>query len=311
MKVGPVKPAINILITDLDNTLFDWFRIWHRSFTAMLEKIAQISEITAEDLEPEIKAIHEKHGTSEYAFLIEEMPSLRAKHPGAALASVYEPAILAFREARKQELCLYPSVRDTLETIRRSGCLIIGYTESLEFYSTYRVRKLGLDGVLDLVYFPPDHDLPDSRASIRHYNPDVYELQHTNIHHTPKGEVKPHPELLSRIVKDAGGSKGMAAYVGDSLMKDVAMAQSAGIKDVWAKYGSAHQKAEYELLRRVTHWTKEAVEKEKALSAREVAPTYVLEHSFAELLGLFDFSRFEGRDIALANSPASSSELKH
>ena len=102
----------------------------------------------------------------------------------------------------------------------------------------------------------------------------------------------------------------MAAYVGDSLMKDVAMAQSVGIKDVWAKYGSSHQKAEYELLRRVTHWTQEAVEKEKAISAREVAPTYVLEHSFAELLGLFEFTRFEGRDNALPSPPASASELK-
>jgi phosphoglycolate phosphatase-like HAD superfamily hydrolase len=286
-----LKPTIGVLITDLDNTLFDWFRIWHRSFTAMLEKISELSGIPKEVLEPEIKLIHEKNATSEYAFLIEEMPSLKAKHPGENLTTVYEPAILAFREARKAELHLYPRVRATLEVIRDSGCLIIGYTESLEFYSTYRVRKLGLDGLLHRIYFPPDHDLPDSRDHIRHYPPDAYQLLETKIHHTPKGEIKPNPALLSRILMDAGGSKGQAAYVGDSLMKDVTMAQSAGIKDVWAKYGGSHEKAEYELLRRVTHWTAEAVEKEKLLKSGDVSPTYVLQNSFAELLDLFDFTR--------------------
>jgi phosphoglycolate phosphatase-like HAD superfamily hydrolase len=278
----------------------------------MLDKISDISGIPAGVLEAEVKPIHEKHGTSEYAFLVEEMPSLQAKHhPGDNLAAIYESAIIAFREARKKELHLYPSVRETLETIRRVGCLIIGYTESLEFYSTYRVRKLELDGVLDIVYFPPDHDLPDSRARIRHYDPDVYKLNRTRIYHTPKGAVKPNPELLSRILQDAGGIKAIAAYVGDSLMKDVAMAQSAGIKDVWAKYGSSHQKAEYELLRRVTHWTAEAVEKERALSAGDVAPTYVLERSFAEILDIFKFERFENRDKCISSFPVSAPELEH
>jgi|SRR5215468_8631270 len=292
-----MKPEINILITDLDNTLFDWFRIWHRSFTAMLEKIVEISGVTAEVLIPEIKAVHERHGTSKHAFLIEELPILQKHHPSQNLPSIYEPAITAFREARKAELQLYPLVRETLERIRDAGCLIIGYTESLEFYSTYRVRKLELDGLLDLVYFPPDHELPDTRDHIRYHSPDSYRLLHTKAHYTPKGEIKPNPKLLSDILRDASGRKSTAIYVGDSLMKDVTMAQAAGITDVWAKYGGSHQKAEYELLRSVTHWKAESVEKEKVLTTGEVLPTFVLEHSFAELLDYFVFTRYKSRDM--------------
>jgi phosphoglycolate phosphatase len=263
----------------------------------MLKEISRISGLPPKSLEPEIKAVYQTHGTSEYAFLIEEMPSLQAKHPNQDLKEVYEPAILAFRQARQAELQLYPSVEGTLHQIRNCGCLIIGYTESLEFYSTYRLRKLALDGLLDLVYFPPDHDLPDTRERIRHYSSDVYQLTQTKTHYTPKGEIKPNPALLSRILHDAGGSKETAVYVGDNLIKDVVMAQRAGIKDVWARYGAVHQKTpEYELLRRVTHWKPESVEQEKAISEDDLNPTYVLEKSFAELLNLFEFNRFRQAD---------------
>lgn len=30
-----------VLITDLDNTLFDWFSIWYNSFNAMLNKVVE------------------------------------------------------------------------------------------------------------------------------------------------------------------------------------------------------------------------------------------------------------------------------
>jgi len=45
--VNPVKTA---LITDLDNTLFDWVEVWHRCFSSMLEEIVRISGIPAETL---------------------------------------------------------------------------------------------------------------------------------------------------------------------------------------------------------------------------------------------------------------------
>lgn len=116
-----MRRDISVLVTDLDNTLFDWFDIWHTSFSAMLDEIVRISGLPVEVLEREIKAVHEKHGTSEYAFLIEELPSLVAKHPSQNVMEVYEPAIEAYRQARRSRLVLYPSVRETLEHIKASG----------------------------------------------------------------------------------------------------------------------------------------------------------------------------------------------
>lgn len=290
-----MKPRINVLVTDLDNTLFDWFDIWYASFSAMLNEIVRISGLPVEVLEREIKAVHEKHGTSEYAFLIEELPSLAAKHPSQDLKEIYEPAIDAYRQARRSRLVLYPSVHETLNSLKASGTLVIGYTESLEFYTTYRLIKLGLDGLLGFVYFPPDHSLPVGldASQIRRYDAVAYELRLTQTRHTPKGETKPNPKLLGHILEECGADKTMTAYIGDKLDKDVRMAQAAGVVDVYAKYGDSVRDDRYELLRRVTHWRTPAVETERHATQETVSPTYTLEQSFGQLLQTFDFVTFE------------------
>jgi phosphoglycolate phosphatase len=302
-----VKPRISVLVTDLDNTLFDWFDIWYTSFSAMLNEIARISSLPIEVLERESKAVHEKHGTSEYSFLIEELPSLVARHPSKDLKEVYGPAIEAYRQARRSKLVLYPTVLETLKGLKVSGTLVIGYTESLEFYTTYRLIKLGLDGLLDVVYFPPDHSLPVGldASQIRRYDADAYQLHRTQTRHTPKGETKPNPKLLCHILDECGAEKMTAAYIGDKLDKDVRMAQAASVVDVYAKYGDLVRDERYELLRKVTHWRSPVVETEREATQESVSPSFTLDHSFGQLLQTFDFTAFANRRPDLASPQAS------
>jgi phosphoglycolate phosphatase len=285
-----------LLITDLDNTLFDWLDVWAASFSAMLQRLSDDSGVSKTTLEDEFRAVHQRHGTVEYALAINELPSLARLHPHADLSQVYSDAIDAFRAARRARLRLYPGVIDTLETIRQTGCRLVGYTESIAFYSAYRIKKLGLDVLLDRLYSPQDHDFPKgiSPVQLRRYPPEHYELRRTAHFHTPVGERKPNAELLKGIVAEMDSSISETAYVGDSLIKDVLMAQEAGVADVWAKYGYSPTRPEYELLKRVTHWSVADVAREKALSSHDVKPTYVLEHAFSELLGLFSFSAAGG-----------------
>src|SRR5271167_4741740 len=122
---------ISVVITDLDNTLFDWVEIWFRSFTALVDRLVKDSGIEREQLLDEIRDIHQRHGTSEYAFLIEELPSLKALHPDDDLVQLYDGAIHDFRKARKASLRLFPGVIETLRKLKRQGVLIVGYTESM------------------------------------------------------------------------------------------------------------------------------------------------------------------------------------
>src|SRR6185437_6243057 len=167
-------------------------------FSAMLGKLADISGISIQTLKPEIREIHQRHGTSEYAFLIEEVPSLLKAFPHQELATLFAPALDAYREARRRELCLYPRVAESLLKIKGSGARIIGYTESMAFYSNYRVRRLGLDGVLDAVFSPKDHELPRGLTSdqLRKYPAGQYDFRKTEHHLTPPGELKPNKDIL-------------------------------------------------------------------------------------------------------------------
>ena len=185
------RKRISLVITDLDNTLFDWFAQWYYAFDALLNRLAEDSGISKETLIPEIKKIHQTHGTAEYAFLIEEIPSIRAKFPDEDLVKRFDEAIHAHRRARKAHLRLNTGVLATLQILREKGCLIVGYTESMGFYTNYRIRQLGLDGVLDYLYSPPDHDLPPGMTpeQVRKYPAAHYKLKRTKHNYTPKGEL--------------------------------------------------------------------------------------------------------------------------
>jgi phosphoglycolate phosphatase len=276
------------LITDVDNTLFDWVDIWYRSFTAMLRKIEEVTGIPEEELYSPISKIHQKYGTSEYSFLLEEIPVLGERY-GARVAEELAPAIDAFRAARRDALCLYPGVMSSLKKLKANGIITVSYTESTSFYVNYRFRKLELDTVIDYLYSPPDHSLPyEDISSLRKYPRESYLLKQTVHRYTPQGEKKPNPHILSSILSDIGVRPDDAVYIGDHPKKDVAMAQQAGVLDVLASYGAAQHREQYELLRKVTHWSKEEVEEERAmLAAVKVSPSVVIER-FDQILREFE-----------------------
>ena len=277
-----------ILITDVDNTLLDWQDLWYQTFSAMIGSVIEIAGVDPELLYAQCSIIHQKYGTSEYSRLLEELPCLQELY-GDKILTVMAPAIDAFRDVRRRVLQLYPTVEETLKALKAAGVIIAAFTESKAFYTNYRFRKLGLDGLIDYLYSPEDHSMPDETSGTRYYEPDSYKFKETIHRFTPEGEVKPNPEILLDIISDLGASTDEVVYVGDNILKDVFMAQQAGVTDVHALYGASQHKPEYELLRKVTHWTPEMVERERnALKPGGLVPTHVLDVNFAQILPLFE-----------------------
>ncbi|KKB61165.1 hypothetical protein WM40_24740 [Robbsia andropogonis] len=276
-----------LLITDVDNTLFDWVNVWHQSFQAMLDELCRTSGLKQETLYSSIRAVHQRHGTSEYSFLLEEIPEIKEIFRDS-LPSRIQPAIDAFRAARTENLQLYPGVKESLTQLRDLGIPIVAYTESQAFYTQYRFRKLGLDHLIDFVYSPADHALPiDDIQSIRKYSADNYQLAHTEPRFTPDGELKPNPHILASILQDMKIDPSDAIYIGDSLMKDIAMAQDAGVDDAWAKYGLADI-GQYDLLKKVSHWSEQDIAREKKIfDGRSIRPSNTLQNGFHEILNFF------------------------
>ena len=281
-----MTPTRSVLITDVDNTLLDWVALWYATFTAMLQPLIDLSGADREQLLDEIRFVHQRHRTSEYAFLVEEVPILRGAAGSTSPTEYYDAAIHAFRRARKANLQLYPGVLDYLTTLKGEGVLVVAYTESLAYYTADRFRKLGLDRVFDFLYSPADHDLPAGMTprEVRQYPPEYYEMAVTQHRHTPPNEYKPNPQVLRDILRDIGATPEDAVYVGDSLLKDVSMAQDAGVLDAHAAYGVAQNTDAYALLRRVTHWRDEDVARERsAMKPGNIVPTIELTQELSEL----------------------------
>ena len=280
-----------LLITDLDNTLWDWFASWHASFSAMLSKLVDLSDIPASTLEPEIRVIHQLRGTSEYSYLLNEVPALLERASPELPMDRYQEAIHALNSARLKHTQLYPGVLETLQGLRERGMMIVAYTESVAYWTEWRIKHTRLDGVIDMLYSAPDHDLPLGVAveDLRMRKAEDYGLKSTRHRHVPRGSVKPNQAVLRSILADCSKSAGEAVYVGDSLMKDIVMAQEAGVLDVHARYGEPQHLDQYKLLQRVSHWPDRAVMREQEIAVTgEVAATHVLQHGFSELLDVLD-----------------------
>lgn len=285
-----------LLITDLDNTLWDWFGAWYESFSALLDRLVELSGVNRVLLEDEIRAVHQQRGTTEYSNLVREVPALVAAAAPRSPAEVFDAALHVQNSRRKAATRLYAGVGESLRALKAAGVGVAAYTESGAYWTEWRIRHTGLDGVIDVLYSSPDHDLAAGLdvADLRtgHYDPDSYGLRATKHFHVPYGGVlKPNQEILRIILDKQGCDPGEAAYLGDSLMKDITMAQAAGVLDIHAQYGLAQHRKEYDLLRRVTHWSDHDVARERALARPgKVTPTLVCRDRFTEILPVFGLS---------------------
>lgn len=285
--------APRVLITDLDNTLWDWFEAWYQSFGALIDRLIAISGLDRRVLEEQIKAVHQQRGTTEYSNLIREVPALIEFAGARDPFEVFDDALHAQNSARKRATKLYPGVDKTLRELQRQGVRIVAYTESGAFWTEWRIRHTGLDGVIDVLYSSPDHDRaagidPAELRSGRYGS--SYGLRETKHRHVSMGVLKPNAHVLSTILHEQGGTVSTAAYLGDSLMKDIVMAQAAGVLDLHAAYGQVQHRDEYDLLRRVTHWTDAEVARERVLSEphADVTPTFSCHENIGEILPILE-----------------------
>lgn len=288
---------ISAIITDLDDTLWDWVGLWYACYKPFFDKIAEIRQVPLNCVLDSVQRLNNKHKTTEYTFILEELDILSDEKPEEVTIK-YSEAIEVFREARRNNFRLYEGVEETLAILKENHCLVVAYTESHEFETKYRLIRSGLERFVDFVYSPADYELP------RHVDADAfkknrvndYTLKHSVLRHTPSGLRKPNPHVLGQILLDLNVGKEEAVYIGDKLTKDVYMAQETGVLDVWARYGVSHcRELEYGLLKRVTHWTGDEVKAEQETTEKDVIPSIICEKGYSDFLPHITLQSFLGK----------------
>jgi FMN phosphatase YigB (HAD superfamily) len=280
-----MKP-VRLLITDLDNTLYDWVTYFASAFRAMTDELVPLLDVDPETLLSEFKALHQYYGNSEQPFAVLELPSVQrrfgALSPPEMLLAL-DPALHAFNRTRKQLLHLYETVADTLHELRRRSVVVVGHTEAIAINAYYRLSRLDIVDCFQRLYALDGHVIPhpDPRREAALSPPEGL------VQIVPKSERKPNPLLLQDICSREGFRPSEALYVGDSLTRDISMAKAAGVTAVWAQYGTEYDHRLWRVLVRVTHWTDEDVQREEELKkeCRGIEPDHTIK-SFGDLLSL-------------------------
>ncbi len=290
------RPKISLVITDLDNTIYDWLESFVPAFYAMVGEAAPLLGVSEDDLLDDLKAVHRKHGDSEHPFALSETRSVEKRLRGMTRTEVAEfldPAFHAFNRVRKKNLRLYEGVYETLEYVSSLSVPIVAYTDARVINCLFRLERLGVKRFFSRLYAPA------------HVSKEVDDevLDDGFVRLLPADDRKPNPKTLIDICSQYAVDPSGAVYVGDSLVRDVYMAQKAGVHSAWAKYGTLYDKTLWPQLVRVTHWTEADVERESGLreEARGTTPECVL-NGFGDLLEHYAFQRSEARPLSGGDS---------
>jgi FMN phosphatase YigB (HAD superfamily) len=285
--VERLPTSFKLLICDLDNTLYDWVSYFVPAFYAMLDKAVEILGCDREKLLDDFREVHQRYHDSEHPFALLETASINERFKGREryeIARALDDAFHAFNAARKTYLKLHPGVKETLEYVRERGIRLVAHTDSQLFGVVDRLTRLHLTEYFSSIYCR-------ERPQLGHPDPTVGERWLDNfpmhkVRELLRHQMKPDPKVLTEICSREGVTGSEAAYVGDSIARDILMAKKAGVFSIWAKYGATLDGDDYAKLVRITHWTTDDVEREKQLrkEAESIRPDFVAENSFDEIL---------------------------
>lgn len=269
-------PRCSLLILDLDNTLWDWVGAWHNGFKNLLHTVQPLLQNSEQEVFLHaVKEFHQTQGTSEAELHPLTLKPFNAKHFTDDVAAMLRSASCRRRAVQHEATKLYPGVESVLRNAHADGVKIVACTESRRCHTRKRLQKFNIESLFARVYCRGDTSIETSPATTGDWR---YRI-------LPDSLSKPDPSILHLICNEMGIAPRSTLYVGDSLQRDVAMAQQAGVLDVHAEYGQVDRQSDaYRMLERVTHWKPNSVIREHAIHAK--APTYTLSASLDQLPSL-------------------------
>lgn len=248
--------ARRVLLTDLDNTWFNWVDFFGCALRAMVHALANALCADEDELYAQLRAIYQTYGTLEYKFAIQSLP-LFQQADRASRERALRAAVVAFSGARNRRLAMYEGAREALRWLAEQEVLIVAVTNSPVFETLGRLHTLGITrhfGGL-VAWRGPDpvaNLLADRIAETRIGW--VLPLEATALKPNPAAYASALAALGPAVVRDS------VWVLGDSLNKDLQPATALGAVTIWARYGRDFNQRNFDTLLRVTHWSEERIQ---------------------------------------------------
>lgn len=272
-----------IILTDLDNTIYNWVDYFVPSFMAMVRTLAGKTGIKQKEIIEDFKRVYEVHGSVEYSFSVQELALCRNKSPEEVMNLVLS-AKEAFSLKRREVLRPYDAVRETLLWALEKGVKIIGVTNCPLFHAQRRLEHLQLDELFYGLAAWEGEIVPETDSlTLAIKNKEKSKEYHSKIAKTwslSAHELKPNPAAYLTIINCLDISPDLTYVIGDNLFKDISPALEIGAKGVWAKYGEKFEKKNFETLLKITPWDKEKVT-EIYSCKKDVVPSFSIDTFFS------------------------------
>ena len=133
-----------VLITDLDNTLYNWMDYFAPSFRGMIHALSREMKVEESILYEQFRKVFSKSGSVEYAYSIQELDICRDLSD-SEIQKYIELGRGAFRRVRQKNLVPYEGVEETLKWGSENGIKIIGISNAPLWHVTRRLTNLNID----------------------------------------------------------------------------------------------------------------------------------------------------------------------
>ncbi|MEU9213416.1 HAD family hydrolase [Streptomyces sp. NPDC048415] len=229
-----------VLVTDLDNTLYDFAAYYEAGISALVAELEERLSIDSGSVTEKLRYVFTRHGSIEYPFAVEELPEV-LELPHASRREVTRACLKAFWDAGSTTIHPYPTVLRTLGHLRQENVAIIGHTDAPIHEVLRRLRHLKLDryltGIVAQQWFrrrPRSSqavylaEVPGWSRPSRRFQP---------LWCIPVADLKPNAVMYRRIIDDFGVPPRYVTVIGDSVARDLVPAVEVGCTAVWARYG--------------------------------------------------------------------------
>jgi len=232
--------ASTVLITDLDNTLYDFVAYYEAGLAGLVTALSVGLGLTEDAVTARLRDVYLRRGSIEYPFAVEEVPEVCGL-PQEVREPLVRASLEAFWSAASRRLTSYPTVPETLRQLAREGIAVIAHTDAPIHEVIRRLRHLELDRYLTgivaqqwfarrpgrtlTVYLP---EMPGWVRPPQRFQP---------LWRVPLVERKPNASIYQRIAEFLDIDPRYGTVIGDSVVRDLMPARQVGFEVVWARYG--------------------------------------------------------------------------
>jgi FMN phosphatase YigB (HAD superfamily) len=264
-----------LLITDLDNTLYNWIDFFGPSFRAMLSSVDRSTRYGETRLYGQFREIYKYHKDPEYwraPYELEALKSFGWDHQ----QKIATGALAAFSRTRRRHLKTYAGVIPTLAYLKNRDVTIVGVSNAPVREVLFRARYLGLCQYLDaLIAWRGVNELDCQHA---HKIATRWEI---DLHTLPDAARKPDAKAYE-LALDVHQNYGRADVfvVGDSMQTDLLPAREIGACAIWARYGHEFSTDNFSTVAGLSFWSESKLA--ATYASNSLSPDIVLEE-FQEL----------------------------